>query len=89
MKSVCQSWLGAVVFVLELLGRLDDDIGRAGDEIVRFQQPIDRGLRDKILCLVREAHRQLPRAEFRLIQRQVDNLAADSLWDAVPDPVRP
>src|SRR6202042_1232576 len=27
--------------------------------------------------------------QFRLIQRQVDNLAADSLWDAVPDPIRP
>ena len=75
--------------VLELLGRFDDDVGRAGDKIVRFQQPIDRGLRDKVFFLVREAHRQFPRAEFGLIQRQVDNLAADSLWDAVPDPIRP
>ena len=75
--------------VLERLGRFDDDVGWAGDEIVRFQKPIDRGLRDKIFCLVREAHRQFPRAEFRLNQRQVDNLAADSLWDTVPDPIRP
>ena len=30
--------------VLELLGRFDDDVGRAGDKIVRFQQRIDRGL---------------------------------------------
>jgi hypothetical protein len=28
----------------EFLGRFDDDVGRAGDEIVRFQQPIDRSL---------------------------------------------
>src|SRR4029077_4088525 len=26
--------------VLEFLGRFDDDVGRAGDKIVRFQQPI-------------------------------------------------
>ena len=29
------------------LGRFDDDVGRAGNEIVRFQKPINRGLRDK------------------------------------------
>ncbi len=75
--------------VLEFLGRFDDDVGRTGDKIVRFQEPIDRRLRDKIFCLVGEAHRQFPRAELGLIQRQVDNLAADSLWDAVPDPIRP
>jgi hypothetical protein len=34
-------------------------------------------------------YREFPRAEFGLIQRQVDNLAADSLWDVVPDPIRP
>jgi hypothetical protein len=33
--------------------------------------------------------RQFPRAEFGLIQRQIDNPAADGLWDAVPDPIRP
>ena len=30
--------------VFELFGRLDDDVGRTGDKIVRFQEPIDRGL---------------------------------------------
>jgi hypothetical protein len=30
-----------------------------------------------------------PRAEFGLIQRQADNPAADSLWDAVPGRIRP
>ena len=81
--------VGGRGLVLELLGRFDDDVGRAGNKIVRFQEPINRGLRDKIFCLVREAHCQFPRAQFRLIQRQVDNLVADSLWDTVPDPIRP
>ena len=26
--------------ILELFGRFDDDVGRAGDKIVRFQKPI-------------------------------------------------
>ena len=30
--------------VLELLGRFDDDVSRAGNEIVRFQKPINRSL---------------------------------------------
>jgi hypothetical protein len=30
--------------VLERLGRFDDDVDRAGDKIVRFQQPIDLSL---------------------------------------------
>ena len=30
--------------MFERLCRLDDDIGRTGDEIVCFQQPIDRSL---------------------------------------------
>ena len=75
-------------FVLELFGRLDDDIGRAGDEIVRFQQPIDRSLRDKVFLLVCEVHGELARAEFGLIQRKLDNLTADRLRDTVPDPIR-
>ena len=74
--------------VPEFLGRFDDDVSRAGDKIVRFQKPIDRRLRDKIFCLVREAHRQFPRAELGLIQRQVDNLTADGLWNPVPDAIR-
>jgi hypothetical protein len=43
----------------------------------------------RVFKSVREAHRQLPRAKFGLIQRQVDNLTANSLRDAVPNPIRP
>ena len=37
--------VGGRGLVLELLGRFDDDVGRADDKIVRFQQPINRGPR--------------------------------------------
>ncbi len=47
--------------VLELVRRLDHHVGRAGDEVVCLQQPIDRGLGDKVLSLVGESHGQLSR----------------------------
>src|SRR5664279_1843466 len=50
--------------VLELVRRLDHDIGRAGDEIMRLQQPVDRSLRDKILFLIGEAYGQLSRRQL-------------------------
>jgi hypothetical protein len=60
--EVCEVRLPKLVdgcgLVLELVRRLDYHIGRAGDEIMRLQQPIDRRLRDKILLLIREAYRQ-------------------------------
>src|ERR1700737_308898 len=34
--------------VLELIGGLHDDVGGTGDQVVVFQQAIDRSLRDKI-----------------------------------------
>jgi hypothetical protein len=34
---------------VKLVAGLDDDIGRAGDQILRLEQAIDRGLADKIL----------------------------------------
>ena len=78
----------AVVLSLNSFGRLDHDIGRAGDEIVRLQQPIDRSFRDKILFLVGEAHGQLSRRQFGDLQRQIDDLAADIVRDPVPDTIR-
>ena len=78
----------AVVLSLNSFGRLDHDIGRTGDEIVRLQQPIDRSFRDKILFLVGEAHGQLSRRQLREFQRQIDDLVANVLRDAVPDTIR-
>ena len=74
--------------VLELVCRLDHHIGRAGDQVMRFQQPIDRSLRDKILLLVGEPNGQLSRRQLWELQRQVDDLAADIVRDAIPDAVR-
>jgi len=64
VKSVCQSWLGAVVWsvnALAALTRSDDDESRDGDKIMRLEQPIDRGLRDEIALAIGEARH----AEFR------------------------
>lgn len=33
--------------VPELIGRLQDDEGRAGNQVLRLEQPIDRGLREQ------------------------------------------
>jgi hypothetical protein len=55
---------------------------------MRFQQPIDRSLRDKILLLVGEPNGQLSRRQLWELQRQVDDLAADIVRDAIPDAVR-
>ena len=74
--------------VLELVCRLDHHIGRAGDQVMRFQQPIDRSLRDKILLLVGEPNGQLSRGQLWELQCQVDDLAADIVRDAIPDAVR-
>jgi putative SOS response-associated peptidase YedK len=48
----------------------------------------DKSLRDKVLLLVGEAHRQLPRRQFGNLQSKVDDLAADIIGNAVPDTVR-
>src|SRR6202795_3324679 len=75
--------------VLELLCRLDHHIGRAGDQVVRLQQPIDRCLRDKILPLIGEPYRQLSRRQLGNLQRHIDDLAANIVRDAIPDAIRP
>ena len=41
--------IGRRRLVLELIGRLHDDEGRAGDQVVGLQQSIDRCLRHKVL----------------------------------------
>ena len=51
---------------VELVGRLDHDEGRAGDEVVRLEQAVDRGLGDEVALALGEAHRQLARRQLRL-----------------------
>src|SRR5215510_10598133 len=61
----------------------------SGDQIMGLEEPINRGLRDKIAFGVGEAHGQFPRRQRRLVQRQVDDALTDIVGDAVPDAVRP
>jgi hypothetical protein len=44
---------------VELVGRLHHDEGRAGDQVMRLEQAIDRGFRDEVALLLGE-----PYAEF-------------------------
>jgi hypothetical protein len=100
VKSVCHIWLAHVVLVWNAsfgsaLGpmagsvlTLDHHKGRAGDEIMRFEQAIDRGLRHEVVLLVGKAHRQFSRRQFRLFQRHLDDPAPDVGLNAVPNPVR-
>ena len=49
VKSVCQSLFGVVFLSQKLVIGLDDDKGRAGDQIVGLEQPVDRGFRDELV----------------------------------------
>jgi hypothetical protein len=90
VKSACQSWFGAGRGLgVELLGRLDHDEGRAGDQVVGLEQPVHRGLGDEVARPLGEAHGQLPRGQFRFGQRQVDQAGPHRIGDAVPDPIGP
>jgi hypothetical protein len=73
---------------VELIGRLDHDIGRAGDQVVGLEQPVNRGFRHEVALLVGEVHGQFPGAQLRLFQRQLDDLVVDISRDAVPHPAR-
>jgi len=75
-------------FGVELVGRLDHNIGRAGDQVMGLEQPVNRGLGHEVALLVGEAHGQLPGAQLRLFQRQLDDLVVDVGRDAVPHPAR-
>ena len=59
-------WMGKAV------GCLHQDEGRAGDQIVRLQEPIDRGSRDTVALLVDEGDRQLPRRQRRFFERELN-----------------
>jgi hypothetical protein len=94
VKSVCRRVHGSAVnrgggLGVERVGGLDHDEGRAGDQVMRLEQAVDRSLGDKVALLLGEAHRQLARRQFRLSQGQVDDAPALRVGDAVPDPVGP
>jgi len=71
---------------MECVGGLDYDVGRAGDEVVSLQQPVDRGFRNEVSPFVGEPDGHFPRREFAILQRQFDDLVMDVRGDTVPDP---
>ena len=45
---------------VELVGRLDHDVGRAGNQVIGLQQAINRCFRYEVAPLVGEPHGQFP-----------------------------
>lgn len=43
------------------VGGLDHDEGWAGDQVMGLEQPVDRGLGDKVLTFIGKSHRQFTR----------------------------
>ena len=70
---------------LKLTNRLDHDVGRGGDQVVRLEPPINRDFRYKIAPLIRDQNRKFTRRELRAIQRLLDYLAPHLVRDAVPN----
>jgi len=47
-------------FIGKLISCLEDDVGRAGDEVLGLEQPVGRRFRDEVASRVGEGHRQFP-----------------------------
>jgi hypothetical protein len=75
-------------FGVEGVGRLDHHIGRAGDEIMGLQKPVNRCLGYEIALLIGEAHGQFARGKLGLLQRHPDDLVLNILANTVPHPAR-
>src|SRR5205085_8478316 len=54
-----------------------------------LEQAVDRGLGDEVALAIGKAHGQLARRQRRLLDRQLDDVLAHVIGDAVPDAVRP
>lgn len=81
--QICEVGLPELVgrcrLVMEFVGGLDDDEGRAGDQVMGLEQAIDRGFRDEVALRVGEGDRQFPGRQLRLVQRQLDDLDRKSV----------
>ncbi len=71
---------------MELIRRLDHNIGGAGDQIMSLEKPVNAGFRDEVAPLVGEPYRQFPRAQLGVLQGHLDDLVMDIGRDAVPHP---
>ena len=66
-----------------------EPVSQVAGDVARLEQPVDGRFRDEGAARVGEAHRQLTRTEFRLLQSQGNELLADLRRRAAPDPARP
>ena len=72
----------------EAIGRLHQDEGRARDQTMVLQEPINAGLGHKAAVHVREVDGELTRLEVRLLKGQINDRRPDLVRDLVPDPTR-
>ncbi len=75
-------------FVTELVRSLDDNKGRAANEVPYLEQPIDCYFRHEAATCVNKPDRQFPRLQIAIIQSHLDDLVADIIGNAVPNPLR-
>src|SRR5258705_7249166 len=72
----------------EAIGRLHQDEGRAGDQAMVLQEPINGGFGHKAALRVREVDGELTRRQVRLLKGQIDDRRFDLVRELVPDPPR-
>jgi hypothetical protein len=72
----------------EGVGRLHQDEGGTGDQVVRLQEPVDRGFRDKVALLVDERDGQLPRRQLRRFESELKHRLSNRSGEFVPYPPR-
>ena len=76
--------MGCGGLVVKRIGCAHDPKRRCPDEVLGLQQPIDTGLGDEVPALIGERHRQLPGAELRALQGQLNDLLADDFRGVLP-----
>jgi len=67
---------------VELIGGLDHEVGRAGDQVVGLEQPVNRGFRHEVALFVGEAHGQFAGL------RSVASSAISTIWSWMSSPMR-
>src|SRR5271170_1565228 len=80
--------IGCGSLILEFVGCLDHDEGRTRNQVVRLEQSIHRGFRDKIAFGIGEACGEFARRQLRHVQSHRDDAFAHLVGDAIPDPIR-
>jgi hypothetical protein len=69
----------------EAFGCLEQDVGRALDQVSGLQDPVDAGFREELPLPIRHPAGQLPGRERRVDQGRLDHLLPHPIRDPVPD----